>query len=116
MTAKNVGNFQSDAELFRAAVQGGPKAFEPIVERYQDAVFGISLARLRDFHEAEDMAQHVFVEASRPGFTGQRTIPANKKKHPSLAAVVDAVCYSIGVGCAHPINDRRPRTALCTFD
>lgn len=49
--------------MFHAAVQGGSKAFGPIVERYQDAVFGIALARLRDFHEAEDMAQHVFVEA-----------------------------------------------------
>ncbi|MDY7011961.1 MAG: sigma-70 family RNA polymerase sigma factor [Planctomycetota bacterium] len=60
MTAKDA---KCDAELYRAAVQGGPEAFGPIVRRYQDAVFGIALARLRDFHEAEDVAQHVFVEA-----------------------------------------------------
>ena len=60
MTATNA---KCDAELCRAAIDGGPEAFSPIVERYRDAVFGIALARLRDFHDAEDMAQHVFVEA-----------------------------------------------------
>jgi len=42
---------------------GGPEAFSPIVERYQDALFGIALARVRHFHEAEDIAQSAFVEA-----------------------------------------------------
>ena len=54
---------KSNVELYQAAVQGGPEAFGPIVQRYQDAVFGVALARLRNFHEAEDVAQHVFVEA-----------------------------------------------------
>lgn len=53
----------SDAELFADAIAGGPEAFAPIVDRYQDAVFGIALARLRDFHRAEDVAQQAFVEA-----------------------------------------------------
>jgi len=42
---------------------GGPEAFAPIVQRYQDAVFAVALARLGDFHDAEDVAQQVFVEA-----------------------------------------------------
>jgi len=54
---------RSDSELFAAAMAGGPEAFGPVVERYQDAVFGIALARLRNFHEAEDVAQEVFVTA-----------------------------------------------------
>ena len=54
---------QDDVTLVAAALSGGPEAFAPIVERYQDAVFGIAVARLRRFHEAEDVAQQVFVEA-----------------------------------------------------
>jgi RNA polymerase sigma-70 factor (ECF subfamily) len=53
----------SDAELFAAAMAGGPEAFAPIVKRYQDAVFGVALARLTNFHDAQDIAQQAFVEA-----------------------------------------------------
>jgi RNA polymerase sigma-70 factor (ECF subfamily) len=52
-----------DAELITDALTGGPEAFAPIVRRYQDAVFAVALARLGDFHEAEDVAQGVFVAA-----------------------------------------------------
>ena len=54
---------RSDAELYEAAMAGGSEAFAPIVERYADAVFGIALARLGDFHDAQDVAQQAFVEA-----------------------------------------------------
>ena len=54
---------RNDGELCRSALAGGPEAFAPIVERYQDAVFGVALARLGDFHDAQDVAQQVFVEA-----------------------------------------------------
>ncbi len=54
---------EDDAELYRAALAGGSEAFAPIVERYADAVFGIALARVGDFHDAQDVAQQVFVEA-----------------------------------------------------
>jgi len=54
---------KSDAELVGAARSEGPEAFGPIVERYADAVFGVALARLRNFHEAEDAAQQALVEA-----------------------------------------------------
>lgn len=53
----------SDEELFATAMAGGPESFAPIVDRYRDAVFGVALARLGDFHEAEDAAQEVFIEA-----------------------------------------------------
>ena len=54
---------QSDAELVAQALADGPEAFAPIVERYQEAVFAVALARLGRFHDAEDVAQTVFVEA-----------------------------------------------------
>jgi RNA polymerase sigma-70 factor (ECF subfamily) len=56
-------DLRSDGELHESALAGGPEAFAPIVERYQDAVFGIALARLGDFHDAQDVAPQAFVEA-----------------------------------------------------
>jgi RNA polymerase sigma-70 factor (ECF subfamily) len=54
---------EEDRELVAKALAGGPEAFGPIVERYQRAVFAVALSRLGDFHEAEDTAQQVFIEA-----------------------------------------------------
>ena len=51
-----------DEQLHAAALAGEAEAFAPIVERYQDAVFGIALARLRSFHDAQDVAQQIFKE------------------------------------------------------
>ena len=54
---------KDDVMLVVAALSGEPETFGPIVERYQDAVFAVALARLRNFADAEDIAQEVFVEA-----------------------------------------------------
>ena len=54
---------KDDRELVAEALEGGLEAFGEIVDRYRDAVFGVSLSRLRNFHDAEDVAQTVFVEA-----------------------------------------------------
>ena len=58
---------KSDAELHAEAMSGGPEAFVPIIERYQDAVFGIALARTGNFHDAQDVAQ----EAAHPETQGK---------------------------------------------
>ena len=52
-----------DAALVAHALQNGPEASGPIIERYKDAVFGVALSRLRNFHDAEDLTQTTFVEA-----------------------------------------------------
>ncbi|NKB66608.1 MAG: sigma-70 family RNA polymerase sigma factor [Candidatus Latescibacteria bacterium] len=49
--------------LVAQALDKGPEAFGPIVLRYKDAVFGVALSRLRNFHDAEDLTQTTFVEA-----------------------------------------------------
>ena len=53
----------TDETLVAQALTGGPEDFAPIVARYKDAVFGVSLARLRHFEDAEDIAQQAFIEA-----------------------------------------------------
>jgi RNA polymerase sigma-70 factor (ECF subfamily) len=56
---------RSDAELVTAALAGGTEAFEPIVRRFQEAVFAVALSRVGNFHDAQDTAQAVFLEAFR---------------------------------------------------
>ena len=52
-----------DAALVARALAGGPAAFGPLIERYKDVVFGVALARLRNYEDAEDVTQGVFLEA-----------------------------------------------------
>lgn len=59
----DLGEEPSDAALVANALTNGPQAFAPIIERYKDAVFGVALSRLRNFHDAEDLTQTTFVEA-----------------------------------------------------
>ncbi|MCC7406530.1 MAG: sigma-70 family RNA polymerase sigma factor [Phycisphaeraceae bacterium] len=59
---KEPAGAEDDATLVRRALAGGAEAFGGIVRRYQDAVFAVALARLGDFHEAEDVTQNVLVE------------------------------------------------------
>ena len=54
---------RDDGELVAAALAGGPEAFNAIVERYRSQIYGVALARLGNFDEAEDIAQQVFIEA-----------------------------------------------------
>jgi len=49
--------------LIQRAQRGDIEAFGKLVERFQDAVFGASWAAVRHFHDAEDIAQEVFVQA-----------------------------------------------------
>lgn len=52
-----------DAELVAAVLSGSFEAFAAVVARYQDALFGVALSRLGNRHDAEDVAQQVFIEA-----------------------------------------------------
>jgi DNA-directed RNA polymerase specialized sigma24 family protein len=38
-------------------------AFNGLVKRYQNMVYGCAYAVLRDFHQAEDVAQESFIDA-----------------------------------------------------
>ena len=53
----------NDQTLVQAALAGKTEAYGAIITRYQASVFGVALSRLRHFHDAEDIAQGVFVEA-----------------------------------------------------
>lgn len=54
-----------DATLARAARKGGIEAFEELVRRYRNDVFGIAFHYLRNREEAWDASQEVFIKAHR---------------------------------------------------
>jgi RNA polymerase sigma-70 factor, ECF subfamily len=53
------------AAQVRAAQRGNQEAFGQLVERFQRAVYGVALRRLRNHAEAQELAQEVFVQAMR---------------------------------------------------
>ena len=51
------------SRLVRAAQAGDRSAFGQLVERFQSMVFAIALRRLRNYAEAQELSQDVFVQA-----------------------------------------------------
>ena len=53
----------NDATLVAEVLNSGPEAFAQIIHHYKSIVFGVAVARVRNFHDAQDIAQTVFIEA-----------------------------------------------------
>lgn len=56
---------KTDEQLVAATLEGDPKAFEEIIQRYQNRVFSIVYHYLGRRNEVEDMAQEVFLKLFR---------------------------------------------------
>ena len=55
----------TDASLVEQSLKGRKDAFAEIVNRYQHRIYYLSLARMRDRYEADDLAQETFLQAFR---------------------------------------------------
>ena len=55
----------ADPVLVEQVLNGNKDAFEEIVHRYQHRVYYVALTRMRDRHEADDLAQETFIQAYR---------------------------------------------------
>lgn len=51
-----------DARLVRQCLHGDESAFAVLVQRYQQAVFNVALRMLKDYNEAQEVAQEVFIK------------------------------------------------------
>src|SRR3954465_16020196 len=56
------GPLDPDADLMLRVKQGDRDAFEALVEKYKQPVMNLVFRTLRDATEAEDLAQHVFLQ------------------------------------------------------
>ncbi len=54
---------RTDPELVRASLDGRQSAYEELVRRHQDAVFGLAVSMTRNREDAADMAQDAFIRA-----------------------------------------------------
>ena len=53
----------SDTEIVQAAKKGDRQAFEALVEKYKNPVYAVILPKVKNSHQAEDLAQETFVQA-----------------------------------------------------
>jgi RNA polymerase sigma-70 factor (ECF subfamily) len=54
---------RTDQELVRTCLDGNRSAFEELVRRHQDSVFGLAVGMTRNRDDAADMAQEAFIRA-----------------------------------------------------
>jgi len=63
VSQKNSRRESPDADLLERCGRGDRRAFEELVERYQEAVYNLCYRLLSDREEANDVAQETFVRA-----------------------------------------------------
>jgi RNA polymerase sigma-70 factor (ECF subfamily) len=64
-TGKESGEPQFDAALVRSFQAGNKAAFDTLVLKHKDKIFNLCFRFLGDYHEANDLAQEIFVKAYR---------------------------------------------------
>ena len=52
----------ADSQLVQQALSGDQEAFEALVRRYKKPLFGLIYHYVGDYHEAEDILQHVWLQ------------------------------------------------------
>lgn len=50
-----------EKQLFIDLADGNAQSFKRLLERYQENIFGLALAYLKNFHKAQDIVQEVFM-------------------------------------------------------
>lgn len=71
-TVTDMSDKTLDLELVKQAQKGDIKAFELLVQRYQQKVGGVVSKLIKDFHEIQDVTQDVFIKVYKalPKFRG----------------------------------------------
>ena len=54
-----------DGEIISKCLNGDSTAFGLLVDKYKESIYALAYSRLRNFHDAEDVTQEVFISAFR---------------------------------------------------
>ena len=54
-----------DGCIIHKCLNGEPEAFGIIVDKYREGIYSFAYAQLHNFHDAQDVAQEVFLQAYR---------------------------------------------------
>jgi len=54
-----------DGHIINKCLNGEPEAFGFIVDKYRESIYAFAYTKLRNFHDAEDITQEVFIKAFR---------------------------------------------------
>jgi len=118
VTARINLNEATVAQLVRAAQAGDREAFGQLVVRFEHAVFAAALRRLRNYSEAQELCQEVFVQAFQKldqlrvpecfagwlrSITNRMTINRAVRRPPAVATEPDALA-------ARCVEQRTPLT------
>ena len=52
-----------DGDIIRECLNGDSSAFAFLVDKYRKSVYALAYARIHNFHDAQDIAQEVFIRA-----------------------------------------------------
>ena len=91
----------SDEELVKRALASDTEAFDMLVKRYQDAVYGMAVHIVKNFADAQDIAQDVFL-------TAYQNLP-RLKQHASFASWLRGITVNL---CKMWIRRRRESVSL----
>ena len=82
-----------DGCIIRDCLNGKPEAFGMLVDKYKEGVYAFAYAQLRDFQDAQDVTQEVFLQAYRD-LRKKNTLPKAGNRRQSL---LKASCRRSGV-------------------
>jgi RNA polymerase sigma factor (sigma-70 family) len=64
--------YSADGYLVDKCLNGEPEAFSLLVDKYRMGVYALAYSKLHNFHDAEDLAQEVFIKAYKKLHTLRR--------------------------------------------
>lgn len=77
-----------DGYIIRKCLDGDSAAFGILVDKYKGGIYALAYSRLRNFHDAEDVTQEVFVKA----YQKLRTLRRWDNFHAWLYAITSNLC------------------------